>query len=175
MDKAWIPIVEEILEASLGFSSAELNRNDWPLTHELLQALRSSDPHTVHLVENQARIAVGLPTFFASEGFASGTDVVATFDAMNQRAAGDARAIGTPIGVSNLDDDQEFAEPLRTLAHQLQTMSPTQRQAMVAKLRMLGETSLWVGTHQKKTPEQLGEQTIDQDSRATLKSKKVSK
>ena len=138
-------------------------RVGWPLSDELLSALEHSDIATRLLVENQSRLAVGLPTLSTADSLVSGMDAAATVDASRQQNAVVVVTKPSPLLGMELDADQDLTESLRQLARQLQTMTPTQRQAMVAKLRTLGETSGWDTTHRRKTPEQLGEQTIDQD------------
>ena len=149
-------------------------RVGWPLSDELLSALEHSEIATRLLVENQARLAVGLPTLSSADSLVSGMDAPATFDATTQPDSGDARNEQSLDRGGEFDPDQELRAAIHRLARQLKTMSPTQRQAMVAELRKLEGTSTW-GETRGKTPEELGEQTIDQDAPRRSQTKKVSR
>lgn len=146
----------------------------WPLSDELLSALGHASPEILAMVENQSRVAVGLRTIEPGDSFTSGMDAAATFDATMQPDLGDARNEQSLDRGAAFDPDQELREALQGLARQLKRMSPTQRQAMVAELRKLGGTSTW-GETRAKTPEELGEQTIDQDAPRRRQTRRVSR
>lgn len=141
------------------------------LSAELLAAIERSSEATKLLVENQARLAVGLPTLSQRDSLMSGTDAAATFDVPTPPDLGDVQIDTSLDQGSDVDLDQDLAAGLTTLARQLQTMPLTQRQAMVAKLRTLGRTPSWGETRARE----LGEETIDQDAPATSPARKKSR
>lgn len=166
-----VEVSPEWLQSRVG--AAELPPSAaWPFSSELLQALAGADAETIRRAENGARSHLDLPPLpKTNERNASATDVRTTFEGSAVSTEGDLQSSETPLGGSSFDIDQGLANSLHELARQLQTMASTQRQAIVAKLRNLGDGSSWGETRGKE----LGEQMIDHDAPQRSRARKASK
>ncbi|NBW08297.1 MAG: XRE family transcriptional regulator [Caulobacteraceae bacterium] len=119
----------------------------WPLSDDLLEALRRAQPETRVMVENQSRVAVGLPTLRPDERIASAMDAQATLDVRLPTQQSPERQVDTPTMGEFVDLDQQVLDTVRHLARLSHTMTSPQRRAMVAALQGTKETS-WDSTHE---------------------------